>query len=45
MASKDGSENKSNVQLLVATFRHMKNKYQILIIPLTLWSGFEQGII
>eukprot|EP00092_Neocalanus_flemingeri_P030399 GFUD01032999.1.p1 GENE.GFUD01032999.1~~GFUD01032999.1.p1 ORF type:complete len:501 (+),score=111.97 GFUD01032999.1:117-1619(+) len=29
--------------LLVATFRHMKKKKQILIIPLTFWSGIEQG--
>jgi len=33
----------SGVQLLVATFRHMKNKKQVLIIPLTIWSGIEQG--
>jgi len=33
----------TGVQLLVATFRHMKNKKQLLIIPLTIWSGIEQG--
>ena len=30
-------------QLLVATFKHIKKPYQILIIPLTFWSGIEQG--
>ena len=31
------------MQLLVATFRHMKNKNQLLVIPITIWSGIEQG--
>ncbi|ODM95223.1 UNC93-like protein [Orchesella cincta] len=29
--------------LLVATFKHMTKPYQILMIPLTIWSGMEQG--
>jgi predicted MFS family arabinose efflux permease len=29
--------------LLFATFKHMKKPYQLLVIPLTLWSGVEQG--
>ena len=33
----------SGFQLLIATFRHLKNPFQILLIPLTMWSGFEQG--
>ena len=33
----------SGKQLLVATFHHMKKKKQLLIIPLTFWSGIEQG--
>lgn len=33
----------SGVQLLLATFRHMKNPYQILLIPITFWSGIEQS--
>ena len=37
------SEKLSGMQLLVATFRHLKNKNQILVIPLTIWSGIEQG--
>lgn len=36
---------KTGVKLLLATFQHMKNPYQILIIPLTLWSGFEQAFL
>ena len=39
----EGKEKLSGKQLLVATFRHMKKKNQILIIPLTFWSGIEQG--
>ena len=40
---KEGKEKLTGKQLLVATFRHMKKKNQILIIPLTFWSGIEQG--
>ena len=36
---------KSPLQLLLATFVHLKNPYQMLIVPLTLWSGFEQGFM
>jgi len=36
-------EKRSGVQLLVATFKHMKKPYQLFIIPLTFWSGVEQG--
>ena len=36
-------ENINGVQLLVATFKHMKKPYQLLIVPLTIWSGLEQG--
>ncbi|XP_050733436.1 UNC93-like protein [Eriocheir sinensis] len=34
---------KSEKELLVATFKHMRHPYQLLIIPLTIWSGVEQG--
>jgi len=40
---KKGKQQLTGMQLLVATFRHMKNKKQLLIIPLTIWSGIEQG--
>lgn len=28
-------------KMLIATFRHLRNPNQILIIPFTLWTGFE----
>lgn len=35
---------KEGFELLLATLTHfIKNKYQILIFPLTIWSGLEQG--
>jgi len=40
---KEGRPALTGKQLLVATFKHMKNKKQLLIIPLTFWSGIEQG--
>lgn len=33
----------SGLQLLMATFKQMKRKEQLLIIPITFWSGIEQG--
>lgn len=39
------STGKSGLQLLVATFQHMRHPYQLLIIPLTIWSGVEQAFI
>ncbi|KAK7081147.1 Ion channel regulatory protein UNC-93 [Halocaridina rubra] len=39
------STGKSGWDLLVATFNHMRHPYQILIIPLTVWSGVEQAFI
>ena len=34
---------KSGGELLISTFRHMLKKEQLLIIPITFWSGIEQG--
>jgi len=44
-AGSDGKQKDkaTGIQLLIATFKHMKKPYQILVIPLTIWSGFEQG--
>lgn len=39
------SSGKSGMELLVATFNHMRHPYQLLIIPLTVWSGVEQAFI
>jgi hypothetical protein len=36
---------KSSKHLLINTVKHIIKKNQILIIPLTLWSGFEQAFI
>jgi hypothetical protein len=40
---REGQEKLTGLQLLVATFKHMKKSNQILIIPITFWSGIEQG--
>lgn len=39
------SEHSSPLSLLIATVVHLKNPYQLLIIPLTIWSGLEQGFL
>ncbi|KAK4316098.1 hypothetical protein Pmani_012742 [Petrolisthes manimaculis] len=39
------TEGKSGIQLLIATFSHMRHPYQLLIIPLTIWSGVEQAFL
>lgn len=31
----------SSKKMLVATFHHMKNPNQLLLIPITVWTGFE----
>ena len=36
---------KSPWEMLLNTIKHVKNPNQILIIPLTLFSGFEQAFI
>ena len=38
-----GEEAPTGLSLVAATFRHMKKNYQQLLIPLTIWSGLEQG--
>ena len=35
----------SSLTTLISTIKHMKNKYQILIMPMTFWLGFEQGFL
>jgi len=42
-ADREKKEKLSGCQLLVATFKHMAKPYQGLILPLTIWSGVEQG--
>lgn len=36
---------KSSISMLVNTLKHIRNKKQILVIPITLYSGFEQAFI
>ena len=40
---KKKKEKLSGLELLVATFKQMIRKEQLLIIPITFWSGIEQG--
>ena len=40
---REQTEQQTGFKLLIATFRHMLKKKQILIIPITFWSGIEQG--
>ena len=43
---RDGLSSKlTGVRLLSATFKQMAKKEQLLIIPLTIWSGLEQGFL
>lgn len=42
-ASNEIQESSTGFQLLIATARHMRKKEQLLLIPLTIWSGLEQG--
>jgi predicted MFS family arabinose efflux permease len=39
------TEKMASMNTVTATVRHLKNKYQLLIVPFTLWSGFEQAFI
>lgn len=41
--SDNGDSNTNSLYLLMATCKQMTNPYQIYIIPLTMWSGFEQA--
>ena len=40
---RSGNLRKDIGKLLVATLKHLKNVPQVLLIPLTMYSGFEQG--
>ena len=44
-AKKAPASNKEGLRLLGATFSHLLNPYQLLVIPLTIWSGVEQAFI
>ncbi len=36
---------KNQFDLIKSTILHLKNRNQLLIIPITLWLGFEQAFI
>ena len=38
-------DTKFSFKLLAATGRQLKNKYQLLMIPLTVYIGMEQGFM
>lgn len=42
---KDHNQKKEKCDLLISTIHHLKDKYQLLIIPLTLWLGFSLAFI
>ncbi|KAF2353759.1 Ion channel regulatory protein UNC-93 [Trinorchestia longiramus] len=42
---KETATMQDGVKLLGATFRHLTHPYQLLIVPLTIWSGVEQAFI
>ncbi|XP_066452228.1 protein unc-93 homolog A isoform X1 [Eleutherodactylus coqui] len=47
---REGEENEdikdeSFCQKILETLRHLKDKRQCLLIPITMWSGFEQGFL
>lgn len=37
------NKRRENFALLFATVKHMSQKEQLLLIPITIWSGLEQG--
>ncbi|XP_039250453.2 protein unc-93 homolog A-like [Styela clava] len=39
------NESRGAKELLIGTFSHMKNQYQIMLIIITIYSGFEQAFI
>ena len=45
LESNEKNSKKSPISMLINTLRHIKNPNQLLIIPLTLYSGFEQAYI
>ncbi|XP_074165408.1 protein unc-93 homolog A isoform X1 [Sminthopsis crassicaudata] len=45
LESTDEKEKASFWTNFLATFRHLKDKRQCLLIPLTMYSGFEQGFL
>jgi hypothetical protein len=36
---------RNSVKLLISTVKHMRDMNQLLLIPLTIWSGLEQSFL
>ncbi len=36
---------RDSIKLLISSIKHMKNLNQLLLIPLTVWSGLEQSFL
>jgi hypothetical protein len=36
---------RKSVKLLISSIKHMRNINQLLLIPLTIWSGLEQSYL
>ena len=45
MTLKQEKKETNSFQLIMATFKHISTPYQILITPITIWSGLSQGFI
>lgn len=43
--TKTKASGKFSCSLFISTVKHLKNKYQLLIIPITFWIGIEQAYI
>ena len=43
LSSKSNNVKKEIRELTSATFKHLRHPYMIIIIPLTMYSGFEQA--
>ena len=45
MTSKQEKKEANSFQLIMATFKHIITPYQILITPISIWSGLSKGFI
>ena len=45
MTSKQEKKEANSFQLIIATFKHIFTPYQILITPISIWSGLSKGFI
>ncbi len=43
LVPRESNIGKQSVNLLVGTLKHLRHKEQLLLIPITMYSGFEQA--